>query len=99
LNTEEVDLNVWTIEVKYQNNGTSLQVDSRTRDYVQIGTQTSFKRYMVNYFSMGEDARVGAGFEQHRTKNRYCNHAVYGLIGIWNLINCCSRLPPICEEL
>ncbi|MFN9954444.1 MAG: hypothetical protein ACK55I_15215 [bacterium] len=28
---------------------------------------------MINYFSMGEDARVGTGFEKNRKESRFCN--------------------------
>ena len=39
---------------------------------------------MTNYFGIGEDGRIGLGFELHRTTNRYCNKAVYFLVGCCN---------------
>ena len=72
LNSDEKPLNVWSIMVKYRANGTTLEIDSKTRDYVPRN-ETFFERYMINYWSMGEDARVGTGFEKKRTKNRICN--------------------------
>jgi hypothetical protein len=72
LNSDEKNLNVWSIMVKYRPNGTTLEINSKTRDY-EARNETFFERYMVNYWSMGEDARVGTGFEKKRTKNRLCN--------------------------
>lgn len=54
---------------------------------------------MINYFSMGEDARVGAGFEKKRTKSRLCNQCVYAFTGIWNIINCCGKPEQIYNQL
>ncbi len=46
---------------------------------------------MINYISMGEDARVGIGFDKKRTNTRCCNNVVYGLIGLYNTVCCCRR--------
>jgi diacylglycerol kinase (ATP) len=52
---------------------------------------------MINYFSMGEDARVGAGFEKNRTESRFCNKALYWIFGTWNLLCPCRRPSNIYE--
>ena len=36
-----------------------------------------FERDMINYFGIGDDGRIGLGFDMNRTNNRYCNKAVY----------------------
>jgi len=72
LNTTIRDLDIWTILIKFRQGGTTLEIDSKTRAY-KARNETFFERYMINYFSMGEDARVGTGFEKNRTKNRFCN--------------------------
>jgi hypothetical protein len=55
---------------------------------------------MINYFSMGEDARVGTGFEKKRTNNRCCNNVNYALIGLCNFICgvCCCQRPPLISD-
>jgi len=99
LNAEEKQLNVWTVEVKYRKGGATMEIDSRTKEYVPR-EETVWSRYMINYFSMGEDARVGTGFEKKRTKYRCCNNVVYGLLGVCNFFcaNCCCRRPPLITE-
>ena len=43
-----------------------------------------FKRKMVNYCSMGIDARIGLGFDKRRTSSRSCNKMVYAFEGLKN---------------
>jgi diacylglycerol kinase (ATP) len=99
LNSDEKDLNVWSIKVNYRANGTTLEINSKTRNY-EAHNKPEFERYMVNYWSMGEDARVGTGFEKNRTKNRLCNQCVYAYLGLYNWIcaSCCCRRPPLITE-
>ena len=99
LNADEKDLNVWSVMVKYRPNGTTLEINSQTKDYV-ARNETFFEHYMINYWSMGEDARVGTGFDKKRTKNRFCNTVVYGAVGLYNWIcgSCCCRRPPLITE-
>ena len=99
LNADIKDLNVWSVLVKYRPNGTTLEINSKTRDYTPRN-ETFFERYMINYWSMGEDARVGTGFEKKRTKSRFCNTCVYGALGLCNWICgcCCGRRPLLISE-
>ena len=90
LNTEEQGLNVWTVLIKFRHGGTTLEIDSRTREYVPRN-ETFFEGFMINYFSMGEEARVGTGFEKKRTKSRFCNNCVYGFVGTCNVLCCCTK--------
>lgn len=90
LNAEIKTLNVWTVNMKHRANGATLEIDSKTRDY-RPRQETHFERFMINYFSMGEDARVGTGFEKNRTKHRICNNCVYGCLGLCNFLCCCRR--------
>lgn len=59
-NTVEKKMNIWTLIVKFKEGGAAYEVDSRTKDYVPRN-ETFFERYMINYWGMGEDARVGIG--------------------------------------
>ena len=44
---------------------------------------------MVNYFSMGDCAKIGYEFEQNRTRSRCGNLCMYGLSGLKRLCCCC----------
>lgn len=99
LNAEEKFLNVWTVVVTYKKGGCMMEIDGNTKQYFPR-SETVFERYMINYFSMGEDARVGTGFEKKRTKNRCCNNVIYGILGLCNFFcgACCCRRPPLITE-
>jgi diacylglycerol kinase (ATP) len=99
LNAEEKLLNVWSVIVTYKKGGAMMEIDSTTREYFER-SETVFERYMINYFSMGEDARVGTGFEKKRTKNRCCNNVTYAFLGLCNFIcaACCCRRPPLITD-
>ena len=36
-----------------------------------------YEKQMINYFSIGVDARIGYGFDKNRTTNQCCNKCVY----------------------
>ena len=88
LNTEVRELNVWTVLIKFRAGGTTMEIDNKQ---YKARNETFFERYMINYFSIGEDARVGTGFEKNRTKYRLCNEATYACVGLWNFFCCCRR--------
>ena len=88
LNSYEKKFNVWSIMIKYKPGGTSYDIDSKTREFVERN-ETVFEKYMINYFGIGEDGRLGLDFERNRTKYRWCNKAVYGWVGVKNFFNCC----------
>jgi len=69
--------------VKFRDGGDTYQVDSRTREFVGLN-QTVYHRYMVNYFSLGMDAKIGTGFEMKRTGSRRCNLCCYFCVGLKN---------------
>jgi len=75
--------------VKFRDGGDTYQVDSRTREFVGLN-QTVYHRYMVNYFSLGMDAKIGTDFEKKRTTSRMCNRCCYCWVGFMNcLFNSC----------
>ena len=90
LNSQERSLDIWTVLLKFRAGGTTYEIDSTTRQY-KARNETFFERFMINYFSMGEDCRIGTGFEKNRTKYRLCNEAVYTCLGLGNIICCCRR--------
>jgi diacylglycerol kinase (ATP) len=58
LNSFEKKINVWTVIVKFREGGDTYEVDPRSKDYVPKN-ETFFERYMINYWGMGEDGRIG----------------------------------------
>lgn len=99
LNAEIKELNIWTVLIKFRHGGTTFDVDSkRKRSYI-ARNETFFERFMINYFSFGEDARVGTGFEKNRTKHRCCNTLVYGAVGCFNFCCCCRRPESITDQI
>ena len=55
-----------------------------------------FQRLMSNYFSIGLDARIGLGFDKHRTKTKCCNKIMYCWEGFKKMF-CCLKTPRIPE--
>ena len=98
LESEEKELNVWTLLIKFRPGGTTYDIDSATREYV-ARNETFFEKFMVLYFSMGEDARVGTGFEKNRTQYRICNELVYTCLGLCNFICCCRKPQSITDQI
>jgi hypothetical protein len=100
INSREERLNVWTVKVTYKKGGDTLLWNSRTRRLEPVGKEV-FERDMINYFGIGEDGRIGLGFDMNRTTNRWCNKAVYGGIGTcyWLCPCCCSRGLTINEQV
>ena len=91
-NAREEKLNIWSIKVNFkQKGGNTYEVDSRTRDLVGKGN-IPFERDMINYFGLGEDGKIGMGFERRRTTTRCCNKAWYAIYGACLLISCCRGL-------
>ena len=83
-NTREEKLNIWSIKTSFKERGGNVyEVNSRTKQ-LEAKNEQYFERDMTNYFGIGEDGRIGLGFELHRTTNRYCNKAVYFLVGCCN---------------
>ena len=72
INSREERLNVWTVKVNYKKGGDTFLWNSRTRRLEPVGKEV-FERGMINYFGIGEDGRIGLGFDMNRTSNRCCN--------------------------
>lgn len=62
-NSREEMLNVWSVKVTYkQKGGDTFLVDTKTKNIVRMGNEY-FERDMINYCGLGEDGRVGFGFD------------------------------------
>jgi len=67
------------------------------------GINRHYERFMINYFSFGEGARIGMNFEKNRTKSRFGNTLVYTYFGLWNLFcgcwGCWGCCPTVTDKL
>lgn len=98
MNSREAQMDLWSVKVDNGERGGTYQVDSVTREYKLVDNiEGGYQRYMINYFGLGEDGRIGAGFERNRTSSRCCNNIIYGWVGLKNCICCCFRGPTIAQ--
>jgi len=87
-NSREEKLNIWSVKVSFkEKGGNTFEVDSRTRNLVGKGN-IPFERDMINYFGLGEDGKIGMGFERRRTASRCCNKTWYVIYGAYLFISC-----------
>eukprot|EP00347_Sterkiella_histriomuscorum_P013493 403364507 len=99
LNTEEQQINVWKVQVKYRKDGATLTTNSRTRD-LDEDPSLVFERYMINYFGLGEDGRLGLEFEKRRTGKRCCNDCCYFWVGFKSVLcGCCLNEQKISNQI
>ena len=97
LNTKVTKVNIWETIMTFRKKGDLLMIgsdlrektvfDSKQRDLIKKGyyVHTSF---MVNYFSMGDCAKIGYEFEMSRTRSRCGNVCMYVLQGLKRI--CCG---------
>jgi diacylglycerol kinase (ATP) len=91
-------INVWNLMINFKEGGGCYEVDPKTKDYIPK-SENYFERLMINYWGMGEDARVGVGFEKNRTATRCCNKVVYCWIGFVNMVCRCRRPPSVFSRI
>ena len=94
--SREDRIDIWDITVTFKDGGDIFAVDNGA---FVAQNQPVYQRSMVNYFSLGMDAKIGTGkkelivldFEKNRTGNRCCNKCVYCLVGLKNFLcsSCC----------
>jgi diacylglycerol kinase family enzyme len=97
---EAVKYDVWNVEIQVESTG-FIEIQRKfkkgtTRVHLTDKQGCDLKkvrRFMVSFFSIGLDGRIGFQFDKHRTRNRSCNVFCYLLSGFENI--CCSRNPPI----
>lgn len=98
LHTKVTKVNIWETILTFRKKGDCLMIGSDLRERSIFGKQEKslIKKgyyvhtcYMVNYFSMGECAKMGFDFEQNRTRSRCGNLFMYGVSGLKRLCCCC----------
>lgn len=79
---------VWRVRICTDDKrGEVRQVDHKSEEGRKLGTFIECP--MVNYFSIGEESRLGYAFEKNRTKSQTCNLLVYGFEGCNYTMRCC----------
>jgi diacylglycerol kinase (ATP) len=71
---------VWQVDLDVADDiGQILKVNSEKKEEA-IG-KTALSAKMINYFSIGQESKVGIEFDKHRTKSQTCNLLVYAFEG------------------
>jgi diacylglycerol kinase (ATP) len=92
----------WLIKAETEESGGFGRVNKSSKSYTKThikeggSTKVHFERLMSNYFSIGLDARIGLGFDKHRTTKKCCNKLVYAWEGFKKLC-CCLKTPRVPE--
>ena len=97
LNTKDAKVNIWETILTFRKKGDCLMIGSDQREKSVFGKKEKDRikkghyvhtMFMVNYFSMGECAKIGFEFEMNRTRSRLGNLVMYGRSGLKRL--CCA---------
>lgn len=102
--TEEFD--VWEITIETnengffrkvsKSNGAAIKEEMKENDGKKKKTM---KKHMANYFSLGIDARIGLGFDKHRSNNACCNKVVYCMEGFKKMFLSTQRIKKVVDSL
>ena len=98
LNTKVTKVNIWETILTFRKKGDCLMIGSDLREHSIFGSREKdiMKKgfyvhtcFMVNYFSMGDCAKIGYEFEMKRTRSRCGNLCMYAFSGLKRLCCCC----------
>ncbi|KAH8583332.1 diacylglycerol kinase [Cryptosporidium sp. chipmunk genotype I] len=91
-----INFDTWTVEVEiFDREGSSFQrVNPISQELERVNNSDDetkkllvLKKRCINYFSFGEESRVGITFDTYRKKNVLLNRALYGLAGSMFTVN------------
>ncbi|OII73667.1 diacylglycerol kinase variant A [Cryptosporidium ubiquitum] len=91
-----INFDTWMVEVEiYDREDSSFQrVNPNTQELERVNNSNDenkkllvLKKRCINYFSFGEESRVGITFDTYRKKNVLLNRALYGLAGSMFTVN------------
>ncbi|CAD8102521.1 unnamed protein product [Paramecium sonneborni] len=71
---------VWDVDITLKKDGFISEIKRHSNSVGEIKIllkDSKFHKPMINYFSLGVDARIGFGFDKNRTDNQFCNKIVY----------------------
>jgi len=57
----------------------------------EVVPEKEIKGPLINYFSIGQESKVGVEFDKHRTKSQSCNLFVYAWQGITQEMDCMNQ--------
>jgi len=86
LHTKVTQVNIWETIMTFRTRGDCLMIGEDLRERSIFGKEVKsrikkgkyiHKCYMVNYFSMGDCAKIGYEFEMNRTRSRLGNMCMY----------------------
>ena len=97
MNTKVTKVNIWEVIMTFTKKGDIQMINSKFKEEsildkaskkkIKQGLYTH-KGYMLNYFSMGDCAKIGYEFERNRTTSRCGNIIQYFCAGLKRI--CCS---------
>jgi len=80
---------VWQVTMNVnESGGEILSIDSNKEECSVGSNVTSLALPMINYFSIGQESKVGMEFDKHRTKSQTCNLFVYAFEGVCTELKC-----------
>lgn len=97
LHSKVTKVNIWETILTFRKKGDCLMIGSDLREKTVFGKQEKamikkgyyvHTMFMVNYFSMGDCAKIGYEFEMKRTRSRCGNMCMYVWSGMKRL--CCG---------
>ncbi|CAD8169782.1 unnamed protein product [Paramecium octaurelia] len=71
---------VWDVDIVLKKDGFISEIKRHSNSVGELKIQLKdckFNKPMINYFSIGVDARIGYGFDKNRTAYQCCNKVVY----------------------
>ena len=98
LHSKPTKVNIWEVIMTFRSKGDVLMIgsDLRAHSIFDKDKKASIKKrnyahtsFMVNYFSMGDCAKIGWEFETNRTRSRCGNMCMYVCSGFKRLCCCC----------
>lgn len=101
LNTAVVDLDVWQVEITVEEDGQFFRVENGVEEVVRENGEPvrTIREEMINYFSVGADAKIVVEFEKNRKATQLRNKVEYGRQIIKQLISPEPKLGEVMETV
>jgi len=83
---------VWQVVISVEESDGKIKVVDKNKEESDFagGTVSKVTLPMINYFSIGQESKVGIEFDKHRTKSQTCNLFVYAYEGLCTELQCCT---------
>lgn len=93
---------VWEVCAEVdEDEGRILKVSKERKEVALKDNAKYFSLPMINYFSIGQESKVGIEFDKRRTKSQSCNLMVYACSGIFTECDCrtAQQIPDLIASL